>query len=151
LPGVADTATVGAFIVEGVEVTPELLSTRPIVQGDYRVTLSLRRDPLQPTLERAPIESVAINVAESFPVQIFVASTSIAPSSCETFDHVTTTRSGTTVTIDVWNLGQAQAIGAPCLAVITESEHNVALGSDFVPGVAYTVQVNGVERSFTTP
>ena len=151
LPGVEDAATVGAFMVRGVRVTPEPVSTAPIAPGDYRVTLSLQRDRFQAPLLRAPIESVAINVAESFPVQIFVAIGSIAASSCETFDHVTTTRSGTTIRIDVWNLGQPPAVLAPCLAVVTDSEQNVALGSDFVPGVEYTVQVNGEVRTFTTP
>ena len=151
LPGVEDTATVGAFVVEGVRVTPEPVSTATIAPGDYRVTLSLRRDPFAPPLLRAPIEALAINLAESFPVQIFVAITSFAPSSCETFDHLTTTRSGTTITIDVWNRGQPPAVLAPCLAVLTDSEHNVALGSDFVPGVTYTVVVNAEQRAFTAP
>lgn len=149
LPGEA--ATVGAFVVEGVRVTPEPMSTETIAPEDYRVTLSLRRDPFAAPLLRASIQALAINLAESFPVQIFVAITSFAPSSCETFDHLTTTRSGTAITIDVWNRGQPPAVLAPCLAVLTESEHNLALGSDFVPGFTYTVLVNGEQRTFATP
>jgi hypothetical protein len=134
-----------------VEIAPGALSTVVIAPRDYRLSVQLRRDAFQAGLVPAQIDSVEIVVAESFPVQIFVPIQSIAPSSCETFGHVTTTRQGTTITIDVWNRGQPPAILAPCLAVITESQHNVALGSDFVPGVEYRVLVGDQERRFTTP
>lgn len=141
----------GNFFLDAVSVGPTPLSTVLITPDAYRLSFQLRRDPFQAGLVRAPIRAVEIAVAESFPVQIFVAITSLAPSSCETFDHVTTTRQGTTITINVWNRGQPPAVLAPCLAVETESQHNLALGSDFVPGVEYRVLVGDEQRRFTTP
>ena len=151
VPGDESQVEIGSFIIEAVEIGPGALSTVVIAPQDYRVSFQLRRDPFQAGLVPAQIDSLEIIVAESFPVQIFVPIRSIAPSSCETFDHLTTTRQGTTITIDVWNRGQPPAILAPCLAVITDSQHSVALGSDFVPGVEYRVVVGDQEHRFTTP
>ena len=52
----------------------------------------------------APIESVRINVAESFPPQYFVAITSGLPSGCIRFNDVEVARDGTIIAIAVTNL-----------------------------------------------
>lgn len=141
-------ATVGAFVLDILAVTPEPFSDGPIAAADYRVRLRVGREPLQPALAPAPIEQVDVVVAESFPPQYFVQITSGLPDSCHTFDHLTTTRSATTITIHVWNRTPPPASGLACALLYGTEEHNVALGSDFTPGITYTLQVNDVTTSF---
>ncbi len=95
----------------------------------------------------APIEKVEINVAESFPPQYFVAIVSLQPNSCVSFDAVELTRDGTAIQILVWNLVPADP-DVQCAQVVSTTEHNVALGTDFKPGQSYDVQVNDVTRTF---
>ena len=95
----------------------------------------------------APIESVVINVAESFPPQYFAAIVSLQRNACVTFDAVETTREGNSIRILVWNLIPADPDVA-CAQVISTTEHNVVLGTDFESGQSYEVQVNDVTRSF---
>ena len=106
--------------------------------------------PLSPTDQvraLAPIEQVDINVAESFPPQYFVAIVSLQPNSCVSFDAIETTRDGNAIQILVWNLVPADP-DVVCAQVVSTTEHNVALGTDFKPGQSYDVQVNDVTRSF---
>ena len=106
--------------------------------------------PLSPTDRvRAPatIEQVDINVAESFPPQYFVGIVSLQPNSCATFDALETTREGSSIQISVWNLVPADP-NVICAAVVSSTEHNVALGTDFKPGQSYDLQVNDVTRTF---
>ena len=106
--------------------------------------------PLSPTdrvRAPAPIEQVDINVAESFPPQYFVAVVSLQPNSCVSFDAVETTREGNAIQILVWNLVPTDP-DVQCAQVVSTTEHNVALGTDFKPGQSYDVQVNDVTRNF---
>ena len=104
--------------------------------------------PTEPVRALAPIESVDINVAESFPPQYFAAVVSLQPNSCVTFDAVETTREGNSIRVLVWNLVPTDPDVA-CAQVISTTEHNVALGTDFESGQSYDVEVNDVTRTFT--
>ena len=106
--------------------------------------------PGEPDRERvlAPIESVEVIVAESFPPQYFVQITSGLPNGCATFEEVTTERDGETVRIAVWNSMPASDEAIACTMIYGFVEHNVALGTDFTSGQRYTVQVNDVMESF---
>ncbi len=95
----------------------------------------------------APIERVDINVAESFPPQYFAAIVSVQPNACVTFDAVEITRDGNSIRIFVWNLVPTDP-DVVCAQVISTTEHNVALGTDFESGQSYEVQVNDVTRTF---
>lgn len=86
-----------------------------------------------------PIEEVRVNIAESFPVQIFVYIRGGLADSCTTLHEVTTERSGNSINIEVTTQRPRDAI---CAEVYTTFEENVALGSDFTPGHTYTVNVN---------
>ena len=97
---------------------------------------------------RAPIDAVEINVAESFPVQYFVHILSGLPSGCDEFDALDVARDGLTIRIDVWNLTPAPEADIACTTIYGTVEHNVALGSDFEPGLEYSVLVNDVETTF---
>jgi hypothetical protein len=119
--------------------------------GVFAVSLACgAQAPIAPTdrvRALAPIEHVDINVAESFPPQYFVGIVSLQPNSCVSFDAVEMTRDGTSIRIVVWNLIPTDP-DVQCAQVVTTSEHNVALGTDFKPGQSYDVQVNDVSQTF---
>ena len=97
----------------------------------------------------APIESAVINIAESFPPQYFLAVTSGLPNGCVEFNGYEVTRDGAIVTVKVTNLQPEAGEPIACTTVYGRVETNIALGSDFDPGVTYTVLVNDKLTSFT--
>ncbi len=96
----------------------------------------------------APIHEVQVNIAESFPEQIFIYIKGGLADSCTTFYEIITERSGNTINIEVTTKRPKDAI---CAQVYGYFEKNVALGSDFVRGESYTVNVNDVTTSFDYP
>lgn len=141
--GGSGTGVVGAFVVTVEQVLPEPVSTESIDPGAYMVDVRVDADPASDQLRLAPIDSVEIVVAESFPEQYFAQITSGLPDGCTEHDHITTDRSGTTVTVRVWNRVPAADLDLVCTLEYRTVDHNVALGSDFTDGVEYTVDVNG--------
>jgi ABC-type transport system substrate-binding protein len=97
---------------------------------------------------RAPIVSVDVRVAESFPPQYFVEVVSALPNGCHHFSRYEVSRDGTTVHIDVWNTVPANLSVVACAMIYGEVTSNVALGSDFVSGVEYTLEVNDMTQTF---
>ncbi len=87
----------------------------------------------------APIEEVRVNIAESFPVQVFVYIKGGLADACTTLHEVTTERSGNAIIIQVTTQRPKDAV---CAQVYSTFEENVALGSDFTPGETYIVTVN---------
>ena len=106
-------------------------------------------DAAKVTTERAlaPIDSAAIRVAESAPPQYFLDVASGLPSGCARYDRTEVTRAGTTITVKVWNVLETPAGGA-CTAIYGTRTEAVVLGTDFVRGTAYTVQVNDEVKTF---
>ncbi len=96
----------------------------------------------------APIHEVQVNIAESFPEQIFVYIKGGLVDSCTTFHELITERSGSTINIKVTTERPKDAI---CALVYGYFEKNVALGSDFTRGESYTVNVNNMTTSFDYP
>ena len=94
----------------------------------------------------APIVSVDLAIAESFPPQYFVGVVSAQPNGCERFSHVEVSRDGNAVEISVYNTVPKHPEVALCAAIYGETTSNVALGSDFEPGETYTVSVNGEQQ-----
>ncbi|MCH8825828.1 MAG: hypothetical protein IIB16_02635 [Chloroflexi bacterium] len=92
----------------------------------------------------APIESVEINIAESFPPQYFVAIKSGLPSGCAEFRGYDVSREGNTVNIEVTNLEPAPGQLIACTAIYGYHDTNINLGSDFTGGETYSVVVNGL-------
>ena len=95
----------------------------------------------------APIESVDIFVAESFPPQYFVHVVSGLPSGCVEFYGYEESRSGNVITITVTNLEPAPSAMIACAAIYLTHEFSVPLGTDFEPGETYTVSVNDVTET----
>jgi hypothetical protein len=94
--------------------------------------------------ELAPIESVEILIAESWPPQYFLLVESGLPNGCVKFDRYEVTRHDNTIEVAVINL---ESVGMVCTAEYGTVEHNIPLGSDFEPGATYTVQVNDVTET----
>ena len=96
----------------------------------------------------APVESVEIIVAESFPPQYFVHVISGLPNRCVEFHGYEESRSGNDITIMVTNLEPAPSEPVACTAIYLTHEFSVPLGTDFQPGERYTVKVNKVIEEF---
>ena len=96
----------------------------------------------------APIHEVQVNVAESFPEQIFVYIKGKLADSCTTFHELKTERNGNTINITVTTKRPRDAI---CAQIYGYFEKTVAMGSAFVRDESYTVNVNGVTTSFDYP
>ena len=93
----------------------------------------------------APIESVQILVAESWPRQYFALVKSGLPNACVKFDRYEVTRAGDTIRVVIVN---QKSVGVPCEDVCGTVEHNIPLGGDLMPGATYTVVVNDVTETF---
>ncbi len=155
-------------------VSPEAHSERPILPNDYVVTIVVSAstgsggdngsggdtgdDAGEPepgfrqvnTL--APIEDVQVNIAESFPVQVFVVVSSGLPSGCAEFDRIDVERMDSSqINLTVWNLVPAPDELIACTAIYGVTQNTVALGSDFESGVEQVVVVNGVVGVAFTP
>jgi inhibitor of cysteine peptidase len=97
----------------------------------------------------APIDEVDILVLESFPVQYDARIVSGLPSGCALFDAAEiTVRTGNEITIRVTNTVPADE-NVACTAIYGTKETTVPLGTDFVSGETYTVQVNDNAAQFT--
>ena len=93
----------------------------------------------------APIHEVQINIAESYPPQVFIFIKGGLTDGCTTFYELTTERTGNTINIKVTTQRPKDAI---CAQVYGYFEKNVALGSDFNSGETYIVNVNDKTKSF---
>ena len=93
----------------------------------------------------APIHEVQINIAESYPPQVFIFIKGGLADGCTTFHELTTERTGNTINIKVTTQRPKDAI---CAQVYGYFEKNVALGSDFNSGETYIVNVNDKTKSF---
>ena len=96
----------------------------------------------------APVERVEVRVAESFPPQYFVGFVSREVNSCVRFDSLDVRRDCSTVHVQVWNLVPRDTSGLLCAQVVSTTEHNGALGTEFIQGETYRVLVNGASETF---
>ena len=98
--------------------------------------------------EPAPIESVKINVAESFPLQYFLHVVSGLPNGCSEFEDYEVTRDGNDINVRVTNLELAPDQPIACTLIYRMHQSSIALGSDFEDGQKYTAHVNDVTETF---
>jgi hypothetical protein len=108
------------------------------------------REPAAPGARvevRALIVRIGVRVAESFPPQYFADITSALPDGCSRFARSAVRREGTTLFVDVFNTRPAGDEMA-CTMIYGEHEESLALGSDFAPGITYTLDVNGTRQTF---
>ena len=92
-----------------------------------------------------PFYHVQVNIAESYPPQVFVYIKGGLADSCTTPYRYEVKRGGDTIDIDVYNQHPKDVI---CAQVYGYFEENVDLGSDFVSGRTYTINVNDKTTTF---
>ena len=94
----------------------------------------------------APIHDVEIWADNSSPTQYFVDVVSGESYTCVHFDSYDVTHtSNTTIMVEIFN---RECTNEGCGEVYTEVKNTIPLGSDFVVGVTYTVEVNDVTETF---
>lgn len=97
-------------------------------------------------IEPLPVESVSLQIMESFPVQVALEVEGILRDSCTELHEMAQAREGNAVTVSITTIRPKEAL---CAEVVTMITHRVKLDGTFPPG-RYTVTVNGVERAFET-
>jgi hypothetical protein len=94
----------------------------------------------------APIHDIDIWADNSLPPQYFLYVVLGEPTTCSKFDSYNVTRAGnTTIIVEIFNL---RSIGGPCGEIYGYDEHTIPLGSDFIPGGNYMVEINDVTVNF---
>ncbi|MCH7746033.1 MAG: PKD domain-containing protein [Chloroflexi bacterium] len=122
---------------------------KPLIGADPTPTPNQNAEPVfVETL--APIENAVVQVAESFPPQYFLLVTSGLPNGCARFDDYEVTRDGKDVRVRMTNLSPAPDELIACTMIYGIVETSIALGSDFAPGITYSVSVNDFTTTFTT-
>lgn len=97
----------------------------------------------------APIADLNLASSAGTPTQYSLAITSGLPNACAKFhDARITSASGTLITVAVTNTVPKDP-NVACAEVYGEHTSILQLGSDFSPGVTYTVKVNQGEVRFT--
>jgi hypothetical protein len=96
-------------------------------------------------MEVAPIDGIDIWADNSSPPQYFLYAVSGEPNGCHKFDSYSVTRAGnTTIIVEILN----RKCGIACAAEYSFTENTIPLGSDFVLGGNYTVEINDVTVNF---
>jgi len=95
----------------------------------------------------APVESIKVIVAESYPPQYIAVVTSGLLNSCMRYGGYYINRNGDTIHIEMVNWKPADP-DTQCEEVYTEIQKNIPLGSDFESGTTYIVEVNGNTVTF---
>ena len=99
-----------------------------------------------PLQQEAAVDSIEILILESFPVQVNVRARGDLPDGCTTIDSVNTVRTGTTFNINITTLRQT---GEICTEALVPFEETIALEVLELSAGTYTVNVNGINGSFT--
>jgi hypothetical protein len=96
-------------------------------------------------IKLAPIEEVKVNILKSNPPQVSVYIKGGLPDGCTTFHDIEIEREGNTINIKVT---VQHPRGVDCPAIYTNFEKEINLGSDFILGTAYTLNVNDYSTTF---
>jgi inhibitor of cysteine peptidase len=96
-------------------------------------------------IKNAPIHEVNVTIGMSLPPQVLVYIQGGLSDGCTTFHDLETERSGNTITITVTTQRPRDAV---CTQVYGYFERYISLGTDFISGETYTVNVNDMSTSF---
>lgn len=99
-------------------------------------------------IKPAPIHEVNATVLMSLPPQVSIYIKGGLSDGCTTFHGLETERSGNIITITVTT---QRPRDAACTQVYGYFERDVNLGTDFISGETYTVNVNDMSTSFVMP
>lgn len=115
--------------------------------GCTLIRSSDEKPPEERFIVEAPIESVDIAILESFPPQYLVVVRSGLPNGCAEFDRIELEgREGNTINVRVTN--SMPAGDPPCDLRYGIHDSSLNIGTDFVSGQTYTVDVNGTTKTF---
>ena len=99
----------------------------------------------KPLLGLASVESVEVQILESFPVQINLRVTGVLPNACTAIDDVVVDQDGNTFNVAITTI---QEPGEACSEALVPFEEIVPLDVNGLEAGSYTVSVNGVQASF---
>ena len=94
----------------------------------------------------AIVDSIQINILESFPVQVNVIARGELPDGCTQINDITTERQNDTFNITITTLRPADA---DCTQAIVPFAETISLDVVDLPAGTYTVDVNSIRGSFT--
>jgi len=94
----------------------------------------------------AAVGSIDLLMLESFPVQINVVAKGNLPDGCTTIDQVTHVRQGNTFKVTITTARPADRM---CTQALVPFEQTIALDVYGLKAGTYTVDVNGVTKTFT--
>jgi len=117
-------------------------------KGDFwatDITYVFSAPPPELEIRLAPIHEVQVNIAESYPQQVIVYIKGGLSDGCTTFHELTTERKDNTINIEVTT---QRPKDKECTAVYGYFEKNVNLGSEFISGETYTINVNDKTTDF---
>jgi uncharacterized protein YraI len=105
--------------------------------------------PPDNSTKKADVQSVEIQILESYPLQVNAIARGLLPDSgCTTITNVSQSRNGNVFTVVVLTKTNQQLV---CAQTLTPFEQVISLDvSSLLPGT-YIVHVNGVEASFSLP
>ncbi|NJM08900.1 hypothetical protein HC891_25940 [Candidatus Gracilibacteria bacterium] len=91
------------------------------------------------------IDDVGVEIAESYPVQVFAIIKATLPDGCSSKGVITQSREGNTITIAAQMNHSGDDV---CTMIVSFVDERIALEGDFPPG-EYLLKVNDVETKFT--
>ena len=95
---------------------------------------------------QATVETLNINIMESFPVQVSVDLSGYLPDGCTTIYEITAPREEQTFTIDIVT---RKPVDVACTMAIVPFEETISLAVEGLPAGEYTVQYGDLYETFT--
>ncbi|MEZ4538998.1 MAG: NBR1-Ig-like domain-containing protein [Chloroflexota bacterium] len=100
----------------------------------------------EPTRGQVVVDSIDVLILESFPVQVNVVARGNLPDSCTQVDEIITQQANDTFRVAITTLRQP---ALACTQALVPFEQTLSLDVVGLPAGTYTVNVNGVQDTFT--
>jgi len=100
---------------------------------------------VEPRINLAEVTEIDILISESFPVQVHVVASGYLPNPCTKIEEIIQSREGNNFFVTI----KTKSSLLPCIQVIAPFEETIALDVYGLSAGTYTVNVNGIEDTFT--
>ena len=100
---------------------------------------------VEPRIDWADVTEIELLILESFPVQVMVVAKGYLPNPCTQIDQIIQSREGNNFFITLKTKSSQEA----CIQVLAPFEETIPLEVYGLPAGTYTVNVNGIEDTFT--
>lgn len=130
------------FVVVACSANSGETAATPTIEPTVAPTLS----STEPTRGQAVVDSIEVLILESFPVQVNVVARGNLPDSCTQIDQIISQQSNNAFRVAVTTLRQP---ALACTQALVPFEESISLDVIGLPAGTYTVNVNGVQDSFT--